>query len=207
MADDSRFFEAKQLKDLGNGIFAFAMTFLIVTIDIPKVPLDMFRSEASKMAPDILTYVISFLLLAIFWVTNHIQLKDIKKADSRIIWISMLLFLSIVFVPLSTDLYAFYDGSRLAMLLFNLNILAIGFIFVLQWHHLVSNSLHHEEFTEDEIKDRYRISIALVLVSLAAIFVGWFNPVWSGSVYFILFIYSIGRRLNWFSLNSNINQK
>ena len=200
--DDSRFFDAKRLKDLGDGIFAFAMTFLIVTIDIPKVPISMLRSVLIRIAPDIFTYVMGFFLLAIFWMTNHIQMKNIKRADSRVVWISMLLYLMIVFVPLTSDIYAFYDGSRMAMLIFNLNILLIGLTFMLQWHHLVVNSLHHEEFRKDEIKDRYMVSLVLIVVSFLAIIVGLYSPVWSAAVYLLMFMYSMYRRIRWIQKES-----
>jgi len=195
--DDSRFFDPQRLKDLGDGIFAFSMTFLIITIDLPKVSQNLLRSELIKMAPDVFTYTISFFLLAIFWMTNHIQMKDIKRADSRLVWINMLFFLMIVFVPLTTDLYSFYDGSRLAMLVFNLNICLIGLIFMLQWHHLVVNHLHHEEFTPDEIGDRYRLCWMLIGVSLLAIAIGLFSPTWSTLVYLVMSVYRMMLRRKW----------
>lgn len=204
--DDSRFFDAKRLKDLGDGIFAFAMTFLIITIDIPRVPLDLLKAELIRMAPDFLTYILSFFLLAIFWLTNHIQMKEIKRADSRLVWISMLLFLMIVFVPLTTDLYAFYDGSRIAMLAFNLNLLLIGLVFMLQWHHLVVNSLHHDQFTDEEIRDRYTLCLSFIAVALLAITVGLFSPVWSASVYLILGAYRVHLRFKWLRQKAGRNQ-
>ncbi|MFA6548330.1 MAG: TMEM175 family protein [Candidatus Margulisiibacteriota bacterium] len=198
--DDSRFFDAKRLKDLGDGIFAFSMTFLIVTIGIPKVPFEFINDALIKMIPDILTYVLSFFLLAIFWMTNHIQMKNIKRADSRVVWINILLFLFIVFVPLTTDLYAFYDGSQITMLIFNLNILLISLAFTLQWHHLVANSLHHDEFTQVEINDRYVLCQSFILIALIAIAVGLFSPVLSAMVYLLLGLYRIYLRLKWVQL-------
>jgi len=192
--DDARFFDPNRLKDLGDGIFAFSMTFLIITIGIPKVAPGMLRGALLSIIPDITTYVISFFLLAIFWMTNHIQMKNIKSADSRLVWINMLLFLLIVFVPFTTDLYSFYDGSRLSMLVFNLNILLIGLIFMLQWHHLAVNNLHHDEFTAVEVKDRYHLSLTLSGVALLAIVVGIFYPAYSTLVYVIMSFYRLGLR-------------
>jgi uncharacterized membrane protein len=189
--DDSRFFDAKRLKDLGDGIFAFSMTFLIITIDLPKVPIEFLNDALLKMAPDILTYILSFFLLAIFWMTNHIQMKNIKRADSRVVWINILLFLTIIFIPLTTDLYTFYSDSIITMLIFNLNILLVSLAFTLQWHHLVANSLHHDEFTQEEIKDRYYLCQTFVLYALIAILVGLFFPVWSVTVYFFMGAYRI----------------
>jgi len=195
--DDSRFFEAAKLKDLGDGIFAFAMTFLIVTFDIPRVPVNEFTRGFLERLPDIIIYVISFFLLAMFWMTNHIQMKGIKRADSRIVWVNIVLFLFIVFIPLTTDLYAFYDGSYLAMLLLNFNILLIALLFILQWHHLVANKLHHDDFTQEEIKDRYLVCKILIYFALLAIAVGFWNPSWSAAVYILLFFVRIYSRIYW----------
>ena len=195
--DDSRFFDAKKLADLSDGIFAFAMTFLIVTIDIPKTSAALLNTELFQMVPDLLTYALSFFLLAIFWMTNHVQMKDIKCADSRVVWINMLLFLAIVFVPFSTDLYSFYDGLIIPMLAFNLNIFVIGLIFLLQWHHLVANNLHHENFTKIEVRDRYSLFYMLMAVSLVAIGVGLVHPAFSAIVYILMFIYRLYLRKRW----------
>jgi uncharacterized membrane protein len=186
--DDSKFFDAERLKDLGDGIFAFAMTLLIVTIEMPKVPLGQLRTELLKSTTDMFTFVLTFFLLAIFWMSNHIQTKKLKCADSRLVWINILLFLFVVFVPFSTHLYTYYEGSRLAMLVFNINILLIGTSFLLQWHHIAANRMHHDEFTAEEVGIRYRYAFDLIAVSLLAIAVGWFRPDWSTVVYWLVFL-------------------
>jgi uncharacterized membrane protein len=188
---DARFFDPDRVKDLGDGIFAFAMTLLIVSIEIPNVPIDQLKSELISRLPDFFTFTLTFMLLAIFWMTNHIQMKKVKSTDGRLVWINMFLYLFVVFMPFSTHLYTFYDGSKLAMLIFNSNIIFIGTCFVLQWHHLAVNNLHHEEFTKEEIRDRYELTSAMVIVALLAILIGWFYPTHSTSVYLILFMYRI----------------
>jgi uncharacterized membrane protein len=189
--DDSRFFDAKRLKDLGDGIFAFAMTFLIVTIDVPRTSLERLPAELNRLGPDLLTYILSFFLLAIFWVTNHIQMKNIKRADSRLIWINLLLFLFIVFVPLTSDLYVIYEASPLTALAFNLNFFLIALVFTMQWHHLVANQMHHEEFTQVEIRGRYQICLALLIISFLASGLGLWYPIWSPLIYLLLGFYRL----------------
>jgi uncharacterized membrane protein len=195
--DDSRFFDPHRLKDISDAIFAFAMTFLIVTIDIPRMSAGMIKAELINKVPDILTYVLSFFLLAIFWMTNHIQMKNVKRADSRLVWINMLLLLFIVFVPLTTDLYAIYDYSRSAMLAFNLNMCLVGFVFMLQWHHLAANSMHHEEFTKGEISERYSVCRMLIETSFVAIVMGMFYPAWSPLAYIIMASSQMYLRFKW----------
>lgn len=194
--DDSRFFDAESLRGLGDGIFAIAMTLLILSLETPRVPIENLKAVVFAMIPDVFTFILSFFLLAMFWITNHVHMKKLKKVDGRLVWINMLFFLFVIFVPFTTKLYAFYDGSKVAMLIFNANMLLIGLVFLVEWHHLAANKMHHDDFNEKEIRDRYYLAISLIFVALLALLIGLFYPLWASLVYFIMFVLRLTSKRN-----------
>lgn len=182
-------FDPKSLNDLANGIFAFSMTLLIVNIGIPHVPVNDFAklNEALlAMLPDVFRFVLSFSLLVFFWMIFQRQMKDVKYANSGIIYIGVLILLLVVFVPLSTQLYSEYDTSVAAMLVFNLNIFLIGVMFLLQWVFITKMRLHGEPLAESVVKVRYLRDTALIVISLLSLCVGFISPQWSSMAYLIL---------------------
>ncbi|MGZ7160427.1 MAG: TMEM175 family protein [Methanobacterium sp.] len=95
-----------RLETLADGIFAIAMTLLILSIELPNASLSSvldFRVYILQLIPQILIYFISFILLAIFWLNHHL-LFAIKKANLVLMWINIIWLMFIALVPFTTQL-------------------------------------------------------------------------------------------------------
>lgn len=74
---------AERLAALSDGIFAFAMTLLV--LDIPTPPAETIHSEREllhalvALSPKLVTYIMSFLTLGIFWVGQQTQLNHLSS--------------------------------------------------------------------------------------------------------------------------------
>ena len=118
----------ERLAALSDGIFAFAMTLLILDL---KVPESSFATDGDLQAallhlfPRFVTFLMSFMTLGIFWVGQQTQLNHLKRSDRDYTWISMGFLIGVVMVPFSTSLLASHIGLRTAMLIYWSNILAI----------------------------------------------------------------------------------
>jgi uncharacterized membrane protein len=59
----------------GDAIFAFAITFMTLSIDLPNLPPNLTQSELLSrlydMYPQVESYIISFAVIAIFWILYH----------------------------------------------------------------------------------------------------------------------------------------
>ncbi|MEI6310193.1 MAG: TMEM175 family protein [bacterium] len=151
---NSRWLDIGRLISLSDGIFAFAMTLLVVTIDIPGGAKGL-QGEAlhryllSQWRP-LLVFLQSFLLLSIFWITHHRTYGYFRRTDHRHIWISLGILLFVVLMPYTTDLLGDVSGDWLVELIFAGNMLALGLLFSLNWtyattgHRLVDPSLSRE---------------------------------------------------------------
>src|SRR5215471_17512362 len=129
---------------LSDGIFAVAMTLLVLGLSVrvnsalhPARPLWAPGALASEhvvwdvlhgLAPNLLTYFMSFLTLGIFWVGQQTQLNHFKQSDRHLTWIHFAYLLVVTLMPFSTSLLSAYITSRLALVIYWLNIFLLGAI-------------------------------------------------------------------------------
>ncbi len=122
-----------RLETLVDGIFAIAMTILVLGITPPKPDKSLAQVELTSqiigLFPEFFIFLVSFLILAGFWLGHHRQFHFVRVIDSRLLWINILLLSSLVFIPFSTDVAGDYPDILIAVLLFHINIIIIGLIF------------------------------------------------------------------------------
>src|SRR5277367_5707260 len=127
----------ERLTALSDGVFAFAMTLLVLDIRIPK--LDTVTSEHDlwlavvALAPRFVMYLMSFLTLGIFWVGQQTQLNHVAHSDRDYAWLHILFLATIGLVPFSTALLAEYITFRTALLVYWFNILLLGLEILATW--------------------------------------------------------------------------
>ena len=144
-----------RIEALSDGIFAFAMTLLVLDIKIPKLPHE--AVSAGLLGPTLLalwpkffSYLISFVVLGVFWVAQHGYAHFLKRTDRWLLWINLLFLMVIVCVPFSTDLLGDYPMQKVAVMIYGGNIMALGLTLYLQWwyatsgHRLVGRDLEPE---------------------------------------------------------------
>ena len=100
----------ERLAALSDGIFAVAMTLLVLDLHIPTAAQVHSERELAAalcaMGPQWLTYGMSFLTLGIFWAGQQTQLNHIGEGTRDLTWIHLGFLFSITLMPLSTRLLA-----------------------------------------------------------------------------------------------------
>src|SRR5215813_10137818 len=97
---------------LSDGVFAIAITLLIIAIGIPATTSDAGLPEALLgLWPRYLAYVLSFLVIARFWVTHHLAFRLIARYDATLVWLNLLLLMLVAFLPFPTAVLGEHFGS------------------------------------------------------------------------------------------------
>jgi len=133
---------------LTDGIFAVAMTLLILDIKVPLVahPADL-PPELLALWPRFVSYAVSFVMLGIYWVGHHNQFHLIRRTDRALLWINIVFMMTICVVPFSTALLSAYTMLPIALAVYGVNLVAIGLILYGHWayathgHRLVDQDL------------------------------------------------------------------
>ena len=167
----------ERLAALSDGIFAVAMTLLVLDLRVPVITMsnrliqeqDLWNALV-KLGPNILPYLMSFLTLGIFWVGQQTQLNYFSKSDRHLTWINLAFLLAVTLMPFSTGLLAAYITLRLALVVYWLNIALLGIIIFFIWRYARRAGLLKDEVTAEIFAaSQRRIIIAQSLYAFGAL--------------------------------------
>jgi len=159
---------AERLAALSDGVFAVAMTLLVLDLRAPAAEAihdehDLWRALLT-MAPRLLMYMMSFMTLGIFWVGQQTQLNHLRRSSRSLTWIHLAFLFLVTLIPASTALLAEFTQYRLAMLAYWLNILLLGATLYWSWVCALGSGLVKEDMpahVSDAIKRRILIAQSL----------------------------------------------
>jgi uncharacterized membrane protein len=163
-----------RLESLSDGIFATVMTVLVLSLSIPTI-FNANNPEVTSyvlgLGPTVLSYVMSFLILAVFWVRHHNIFHFISRVDNSLIWLNMLFLLSIGFVPFSTDLIGRFWNTEIATVIYGSNLIACGLCIEGIWLRMVAGKLMTVDGLDERLTARVnrRLLGGPVLYSLAIV--------------------------------------
>jgi uncharacterized membrane protein len=120
----------ERLKALSDGVFAVAMTLLVLDLKAPAAAAseaELWRALVA-LSPRLLTYLMSFITLGIFWIGQQTQHDQLAKSDRSYAFINLAFLMAVTLVPFSTALLAEFITYRVALLVYWLNIAVLGAI-------------------------------------------------------------------------------
>src|ERR1700691_5141124 len=127
----------ERLAALSDGIFAVAMTLLVLDLHLPAAAQVNGERELlaalCALGPQWVAYGMSFLTLGIFWAGQQTQLNQFAEGTRDLTWIHLGFLFTITLMPLSTRLLAEFITYRAALGIYWLNILAPGVMLYWSW--------------------------------------------------------------------------
>ena len=193
----------ERLAALSDGIFAVAMTLLVLDIHAPAAHTIHSENDLwlalGALAPRMVVYLMSFMTLGIFWTGQQTQLNQLSQSDRHLTWIHIAFLALVSVMPFSTSLLAEFIGFRLALLLYWANILLLGLILYVSWRYAAHAGLVEDSSHEIRCAIERRILIAQSLYAFGALLCV-FNTYWSiGFIVLVQLNYAIAPRLRPFS--------
>ncbi|VVC04889.1 Uncharacterised protein [Candidatus Burarchaeum australiense] len=176
---------------LTDGIYAFAMTLLVLTISVPTVAPPGTTDDNLHMAliehiSDFVHYAVAFLVLAIFWVSHHQLWGKLKYIDDTLLWLNILSLMFVALLPFSTAFAQTYVDFPMSAIVFEVNILLVWLPMYLQWKHLRRNAVLRAEGLDarelDRTERRIMVTPAITVVAIAVAIAG---SAWSTALYLL----------------------
>lgn len=113
-----------RLENFSDGVFAIAITLLALELHIPHFEATTIASslpELRPLVPTILTYVLSFVTIAIFWVNHHQLTHNFTTIGKRrVIWANILFLMFLTLIPFVTQAVSVNPQAFLAVLFYSL---------------------------------------------------------------------------------------
>nr|WP_319373641.1 TMEM175 family protein [uncultured Methanobacterium sp.] len=168
-----------RLETLTDGIFAIAMTLLVLSLEVPVLPANptppvINEYIVNTLLPQIGIYIISFAILGSFWLNHHI-FYAMKYTDLALNWLNIFWLMSIAIVPFSTSLMSNYGQYQFAEIIFALNMLIISVLYYNIWHYAFKNEMIYEPVMP-YAKMIQRSNLLLPVISLMAIGISFIIP-------------------------------
>lgn len=174
MAKTSRFYPPQRLGALTDGVFAIALTLLVLELKLPDPPPDTL-TLSEILAADwhpFLAWMISFAVLARLWFIQHDTVATLIRASSHTLLINMFFLGSISLVPFSANLISVYDLNETLSLQIFAIIIGVNSL-ILGW--FVHSAEHDQAVTEGRDprwskRAIHHLAIVPVLAVIAALF-------------------------------------
>ncbi len=170
-----------RLDQLADSIFAIVMTILVFEIRIPEytrvVSDQVLLDSIFSVYPAILSYIISFFLLFTYWRSHHfIQSILAKNIDTHFSNLNAVFFLFVGLVPFSSHFLGKYNYSKIAIIVFGINIILIGIsLFFMRQYVLQSETIENEHITKTENEHANMHILFPVIASVLAIIISFFS--------------------------------
>jgi uncharacterized membrane protein len=169
-----------RLEAFSDGVIAIIITIMVLEL---KVPAGSDFSALRPLIPVLLSYVLSFVYLAIYWNNHHHLLQVVKHVDGRVLWANSHLLFWLTLFPFATACLGENHLAPWAVALYG----AVLFMAAIAYYILVRAllSVHAKDSVlalaiGRDFKGTISVVIYLVAVGLA------FVNVWVSSVLYVL---------------------
>jgi len=151
-------------------VIAIIITIMVLELKVPHAPN---LSALKGLVPVFLSYLLSYLMVAIYWVNHHHLVHLVQKVDGAILWANVNLLFWMSLMPWVTGYLGENHTTSLATLLYSVDALAcaIAFYFLQEtiWcRHTGKESLHGLHV---RMRRKNLIAILIYLLAVSASFI------------------------------------
>jgi TMEM175 potassium channel family protein len=178
--DDEMFLRVARVEAFSDGVFAIAITLLVLELSVPPGSEEHLLSAVLSQWPSYLGYIVSFATIGAIWLGHNSITHYLHSASTTFLRLNLALLLVVSFLPFPTKLLAENlgnrSGERVAATIYGCTLLGAMLLLSLLWVTAVRGELVHPDTDDEEIKlltARLRPSLALYIV---LIIVGVFTP-------------------------------
>jgi uncharacterized membrane protein len=163
-----------------DAIFAFSITFMAVSIQLPDLPHHLTQTQViqrlvGELGPRFTIYVISFFVIAVYWISYHQIFNHIVDSHAIVVWLNLVFLFFITIIPFAVDLQVDYGFYHIVFILYALVLTLAGFSLTFIWLHAKRNGLVDRTMTHDKIQNILLESILLPSIYVISILVSIIN--------------------------------
>src|SRR5947209_9290702 len=175
-----RGFEKNRMEALIDGIFAVALTLLVLDIKLPEgvsyPDNEALWNKLVELQRHFAIYAISFVVIGIYWVAHHVQFHYVRYTDRRLIWINMMFLLLISFLPFATDLVGDHEELILPCEIYGVTLLLLSGLSYLHLRYLARHPyLATAELNSVAVKLLRRRIFLFALVPFLSMLIAFYN--------------------------------
>jgi uncharacterized membrane protein len=173
--------EKDRLAAFSDGVIAIIITIMVLELKVPQGPG---LGELLGVLPVFLSYVLSFLYIAIYWNNHHHLLYTVNRVDGLILWANMHLLFWLSLVPFATAWTGQNHFAELPAALYGFSLLMPGIAYYLLQKAILRSEGPGSTLARALGRDiKGKASPMLYLLAIVFAFV---NPMISGAIYVLV---------------------
>ena len=181
-------------------MFAIAITLFVLDIRAPsawRVGSDADLAPALiALLPRVAAYVLSFLVIGVYWVAHHSLLVYVRRVDRTFLWLNNLFLLCVAFIPFPASLLGTFTKYRTASLVYGTTLVVTGVALYVVWRYASrANRLLAPDFGVTRRRAITQRILAAPLMYIAAMLVSFVQPVLCIALYALV---PLGYILPWY---------
>ena len=171
-----------RLLALSDGVVAIAITLLVLQLNVPSPAKLADPNSASELAVQLghgadrlVSYVISFYVIAQFWLVHHRVFSRITGQQEGLAWWNFAFLFTVTIVPFTSDLLGEFSANPLAVDIFAVNLLLAVVATQLTVIYGRRRDLVTAETAQETRAAQYRVAASVLVIALS-IGIAWVNP-------------------------------
>ena len=127
----------QRMEALTDGIFAIAMTLLVLELKLPEAPRNIGANELMhrlrEQIPAFFSFFVSFLYCGVLWVLHHLAVHFFRHIQTALAWLNLFFLLTISLLPFSCALLGHFLRNPAAEEIYFANLFAAALLLLVQW--------------------------------------------------------------------------
>jgi len=173
--------ETNRLEAFSDGVIAVIITILVLEMKVQQGP-DL--AALAPVVPVLLSYVLSFVYVGIYWNNHHHMFQLAESVDGTVLWTNLHLLFWLSLLPFTTGLMGENHFARWPTLLYGANLLACAVAFKVLQASIIRLDGRQGPLSKAVASDlKGKMSPVIYLAGMACT---WFLPAWTGMAFFVL---------------------
>jgi len=151
-----RGFGTGRLEAFSDGVFAIAITLLVLDIALPAGASRHLLRSVGDLWPSYVAYVASFSTIGAMWLGHNAITEYLDRADGTFVRLNLLLLLFVAFLPFPTRLFAGYIGKdsleRVAVTFYGATLLLTATLLLSLWRYALYRHLVRPDAADEEVQ-------------------------------------------------------
>jgi len=197
----------QRLEAFSDGVFAIVITLLILDIRIPNVQPTALGAALVTILPQVLTYILSFFIVGLYWHIHHQVAAQVKLIDEAFIWLNLVWLLFVSMLPFPTALLGRYPLQPIPLTIYGINLILVnvtGFVILVFFKN--RPELRFTPMSSAELRAIAPIYVVVNGLYAAAIGAAWFFPWLSYGIYIFVLIWVTARSIRRVSPAVQVNK-
>ena len=184
---DGNEIEFARIVAFSDGVFAIAITLLVLTLSVPEhLHGESLTDALWDQRHNLLAYAISFAVIGRYWINHHRFFSSVVGFDGRLLALNIFYLAWVVLLPFSTQVIGDHGGEAAAVILYAVNLAGVSLVGL--WMAIDARRAGLSEIDDEELQAFRHKSVFVAAVFLTSIPLALVVPDWAPLLWMALFL-------------------